>query len=214
MKKRSILFMIMLLFACSLMVIPSRKTYAASAKSKAIKAYKKKLSKSTVAVFPKGLKVYDEFWEPPISYKSTKSSQVTFALAYITKDNVPELIIKDPKYGYALFTYKKGKVKRLQYCDNYDFPGGYYKKKGIYLGYASTEGSVGYDMYYKVTSSKVKRVMNVTFSDEESPRYEVNSKEVSASQFKKARKSYVGKTKLTKIKMRKNTKANRKKYMK
>ena len=214
MKKRSILFMLMMLFACSLMVIPSGKTYAASAKSKAIKAYKKKLSKSTVAVFPKGLKVYDEFWEPPISYKSTKSSQVTFALAYITKDNVPELIIKDPKYGYASFTYKKGKVKRLQHWDNYDFPHGYYKKKGIFMNYASSEGTPHTDMYYKVTGSKAELVMDVFFDGNDPLEYKVNKKEVSASQFKKARKSYVGKTKLTKIKMRKNTKANRKKYMK
>ena len=196
------------------MLIPSGNTYAASAKVKAIKAYRKKLSKSSIAVFPKGTKLYDEFWEPPVSYTSTKSSQVTFATAYITKDNVPELIVRDPKYGYALFTYKKGKVKRLLYWDNYDYPYGYYKKKGIYLNYASSEGTPHTDVYYKVTTTKAEKVMDVFFDGNDPLYYKVRNTEVSASTFKKAKKSYIGKSKLTKIKMRKNTKANRKKYIK
>ena len=196
-----------------LALIPPVKSEAASTKSKALSAYKKLLSKSTVAVIPKGKKVCDRN-DNYVTYNSSKRSNVKFTIAYIDNDNVPELILYDYKYGYGVWRYKSGKVQCVLWGDTYDVPYGYYKKKGIYVETAYSEGTPYTRCYSQYKNGKMKLKLSVFVwyedsedPDESTPEYYIgntyNGTQVSKTTFNKRLKSYVGGTKITKIKLKK-----------
>ena len=209
----------MLILTLVVAMIPAVSGEAASTKSKALAAYKKKLSKSTVTVLPRGKKVID-IDDNYVTYKSSKKVNVKFALAYIDNNNVPELILQDDHYGYGVWAYRHGKVTCVHWEDSYGDPYGYYRKKGIYEDKTYTEGSPFYKHFYKYKSGKMTQKLGKFVFQEGEPEAEYyihsgsSSREVSKSTFRKKLKSYVGSTKVTKFKMHKNTSKNRKKYLK
>lgn len=212
---------ILLILMLVLTAIPAMPGEAASTKSKALSAYKKKLSASKVTVLPAGKKVIDRD-DRNVTYKSSKRANVKFAIAYINNDNVPELILEDEKYGYGVWTYRSGKVKCVHWGDTYYSPYGYYRKKGIYEDIAWSEGSPFTKCFYQFKNGKMTEKLNKFVYQEGEPEAEYYlissssrySKEISKATFKKKLKSYVGSTNVTKLSLKHNTSSNRKKYLK
>ena len=187
------------------MTVPCVKAGAAPAKTKALKAYGEFLSKKTVR--------WDSY------YDKLPAKECRFAVAYIDKDNIPELILYNTNVTHVsrfgrLYTYKNGKVKCVGAVD---IDGGkcyYYKKKGIFVG-EYVMGGIS-NAYLKLSNGKissklVKRkkmdgVSNGTY-------YYDPQKEITKSSFNKRLKSLVGTTKRTTVKFYKNTGANRKKIL-
>ena len=128
-------------------------------------------------------------------------------------------------YGVSLYTYKNGKVKHVGYLRSYYWENKikYYKKTGVlesvnihyglvHRGYPKLSGtSLNLSIYYtsemgsKSSSSKVKY-------------YKVNSKgesvKISKSTFNSKKKKLTQGKKASKAKFYRNTKTNRKKYLK
>ena len=206
-----LLLILMLVFTA----IPAMPGEAASAKSKALSAYKKKLSASKVTVLPAGKKVTVNYYDT-ITYKYSRRANIKFDLAYIDNDNIPELILQDNRYCYGVWTYKSGKVKCVLWGDSLTDPYGYYRKKGIYEDVHYTEGSPFYKQFYQFKNGKMSHKMTKIVLEEGEPdaEYIIHSKTVSKAAFKKKLKSYVGNTHVTKISLKKNTSTNRKKYLK
>ncbi|MDO5132580.1 MAG: hypothetical protein Q4D81_06325 [Eubacteriales bacterium] len=208
-----------LILAMVFCLIPAMSGEAASTKSKALSAYKKKLSQSTITVLPKGEKVLDRN-DNYVTYKSSKKSNVEFAIAYIDNNNVPELILEDKNYGYGVWTYRNGKVKCVLWGDTYDAPYGYYRKKGIYEDIAYSEGTPFTKCFYKFKDGKMTLKLSKFVYEKghaEADYYiggTYSGRQVSLAEFRKKLKSYVGNTKVTKIKMKSNSKKNRNKYLK
>lgn len=204
-----------LILALVIAMIPAMPGEAASKKSKALAAYKKMLSKSRVTVMPSGKRIWD--WESYsfVKYTSTKSGKVTFAIAYIDGDSVPELILKDPKLGYGIWTYKNGKVRFVANGDSDSSVIGYYKNKSIYRTNEYSEGTPYYKVYYKMSGTKSSKVLSVFDSDtgDSWREYYIGNKVVSKSKFNKKLKAYTGNKKMKKFNFYKNTKANRKKRL-
>lgn len=194
-----------------MLLLPGTEVQAASAKSKAIKAYKSFLSQKTIP------------WGTDSYYTSVPSKNCSFALAYIDKNTVPELVVRNMRgithiAGFGVvFTYKNGKVQPVA---NIQLDGKfyYYKKKAIYAGSNLSSGVLSYS-YYKM--SGVKSTAKLTereniFSGEKTY-YKANSgngKVISKSKFTSSLKKLVGSTKRSTAKFYKNTKKNRTKYLK
>ena len=118
--------------------------HAASARKKAMKAYRKMLSKGTVYLMPKNsaYRVWSEKKGMDISkkYKGNKARKIRFATAYLDNDAVPELILYDKQSGgegvlgnskYAIFTCSGKKIRRVVYGFGGSIPLGYYKKRSL-----------------------------------------------------------------------------------
>ena len=210
---------LLLILALVITMIPAVPGEAASTKSRALKAYRKKLSHSTVTVLPKGKRVINRN-DNYVTYKSSKKKNVKFALAYIDNNNVPELILEDLNYGYGVWAYKNGKVTCIHWGDTYDEPYGYYRKKGIYEDRAWTTGSPFYKRFFQYKNGRLtKKLSKFVFEiGEPEAEYYICTKpyytKVSKSAFRKKLKSYVGNTKVTKFKLKKNNSSNRRKYLK
>lgn len=182
---------------------------AASKKSKALKAYKKVLSKKSIK------------WDgQKVSLKHTR-----FGLAYVDKDKVPELFVDSwgntcHAQGYfALYKYKKGKVVFVRAMDDIKV----YPKKS-FVDFIHS-GTGGYEHYYTIISgTKAKNYIHHTvypsgtgtklyYAKFKSPT-SYNETKISKKKFNSLLKKKVGKTKAKKIKYYKNTAANRKKRLK
>ena len=216
-KALELLLILMLVFTA----IPAMPGEAASTKSKAMSAYKKKLSSSKLTVLPAGRKVMNRN-DRYVTYRYSKRANVKFAIAYINNDNVPELILKDNYYGYGVWAYQNGRVKCVLWGDTYDDPYGYYRKKGIYEDIGWSEGSPFTKSFYQFKNGKMTEKLSKFVYQEgqaEADYYMHSSsyrypREISKATFKKKLKSYVGSTHVTKISLKSNTSANRKKYLK
>lgn len=134
----------------------------------------------------------------------------------------------------AIYTWKNGKVRRIAYEGSgsmFNRPsfGGYYKNKGAYVIKWKPEGNEGIfqDYYYMMNGSKKTAEILYYFHDTDyeydpdegdyygSPdEYHVNRKRVSESQYINAYKKATSGAVLTRVTFRKNTKKNRKKYLK
>lgn len=208
--------MLMVMIVAVIPAVPSE----ASAKSVALSKYRQLLSKSRISVLPQGKKIMgDDYRE--IRYYSSASKYVKFSIAYIDADDVPELILHDTRYGFGVWTFKGGYFRCLQWGDFYDFPVGYFKKKGIFRINATTEGSPFYREYYKLQTGKKLVLIQGQSMNEGEDRLENwgfyignSRKKVSSAVFYKNLKKYVGTTKMTQIYMHNNTGANRKKFIK
>lgn len=207
-----------------------------SDKKKALKAYSKMLSKKELAIMPIG--TWMLHGDGRIYYKKkSKMSSAYFSLAYIDNDNVPELILKKKENKYivfAVYTWKKGKVKRIMYEGSGTYSlylpsfSGYYMKKGIIrIEWKTSEGVSIYDRHYKMRGSKPAAEILYRFqdpdyeydSDEEDysgtpDEYRVNKKSASRSKYNEAYKKATSGETLRKVKFKKNSGKNRKKYLK
>lgn len=183
----------------------STMVFAASQKSKAISAYKK--------------------------YMASEPSTSEFALIYLDNDSVPELVFR-----WKGFTFRNGKMKELKpsgravFSSQYVLAGfeGYYKKTGILRTQWGGGDFSWIDYYAKMNGTKVKAVLakstvadpitdynNITYHHEYYRQSGSAFKEMkSKSQFNNALKKYINNNKYIKIKFRKNTASNRKKYLK
>lgn len=187
----------LLLFAVLLIALTAS-VQAASQKSKAIKAYDRFLSGRYID------------WES----KKVETKDCSFALVYVDKDNVPELLVWGGgrnvyhAVGYGrLYGYKNGKVKMLgKLRDGFQ----YYKKKGVYVAIGHLRGEI--KSYQKISGSSSKQVVGKFTNTKTS--YYANGKSISKSTFNKKLKKLVGNKKPSYAKSYKNTAANRKKYLK
>lgn len=206
--------MIIVLMVLMIPAVPSE----ASAKSVALSKYSQLLRKSRLSVLPQGKKVWRDYYVP-VTYYSSKASDVKFSIAYIDGDDVPDLVLQDARYGYGVWTYKNGSFRCLRWDDCYSEPVGYYKKKGIFRENSYTEGSPFYRIYYKLQTGKNPvqiQYQNCNHGENggvENWGFYVGRKRVSSSAFYKNLKKYVGNTKMTQIYMHNNTWANRNKYI-
>ncbi len=214
-----------LLLAMALsLVLPAASGYALTQKQKAFNAYKKMLSKSTVSLAKKG-ESYFHYYDVDYSltpqyesYKPSKASKVRFAIAYIDNDNIPELILKyrasnEQTPGLtAVYTYKNGKVKRVFTGEASESFSGYYRKTGVYCLRNSYDTIV--DDYYKLYKAKTKLILRKDSYSGYYKRTKGELKKTSSYEFSKKLRSVTKGKSLTKIKFHKNTKGNRKKYLK
>lgn len=182
---------------------------AASAKSKAMNAYKKFLSGKTIA--------WDKNWK--IDAKDCR-----FAFAYIDNDNVPEMILYGTTVPHAanfgrLYTYRKGKVTQVGPVNIDGDSFRYYKKKGIYISQYVMGGVC--DSYCKLSkgksSLKLQKDKRIFASGSETTYWKGKGGQISKARFSKELKKLVGSKKPTSIRVKKfhdNTAKNRKKYCK
>lgn len=212
-----------LLLSC--ICILGQPVQAATQKSKALKAYKTFLSKNTVT--------WHSYSPKEINLKKCK-----FALAYIDKDSIPELILYSAGNAnshadgyYELYTFKNGKVKFVtNLMDGFSC----YKKKGIFC--AVHEGTGGYARYYyKLSQGKaVYKFLSVSekkanmdlngdgrigvyydkVTKARTPLYESATVRVSKTAFNRDLKKIVGNAKNKTVKYYSNTRANRAKRLK
>ena len=187
MLKKKWIFAVLLLLICAFAFKGTNENcfsvnvHAASTKKKALKAYKKILSK-------KKLRINVE------EAKTVRTSKLSFAIAYIDDNNVPELILKRTNnddigfYCHNLFyIYRKGKTKRLTASyGNISMTGYYYKKSGCFQVYEDGDET----FYLKLESGKLV----------DAPYYRI--------------KWGLRGTKYCKLSFHKNTSKNRKKYLK
>lgn len=204
-----LLFFVMILAIT--LLIPGRNVQAASAKTKALRAYKAFLEQETIQ------------WGKDEYYTAVPTKDCSFALAYIDKNAVPELILKNAKgithvAGYGtVYTYKNGKVQPV---DNIQLDGAfyYYKKTGIYVSNNFSGGYItltynkmsGLKSTAKISESKNAFTKEKNYSKLSSTSY----KRISKSKFNSTLKKLVGSKKRTTAKFYRNTKKNRAKYLK
>lgn len=211
-KKRSLKLILMLTVLLTLLLACGMTSQAASAKSKAMKAYKTMMAKTYI---------YKDNWQ-------MKTKNCYFAIAYIDNNSVPELIVYNNKDiphmgGYGmLYTYRNGKV---QYVTSMTLDEkstlGYYRKKGILTDAYAQQGRKGVS-FMKLKNGTVTSVLYKGYyhngkkwkADEYLKYSSSKVTTLTKSKFNKALKSYVGSRDLTKFKFYKNTSKNRKKYLK
>ena len=212
MKKEKLLKRIMIL-ACMIMIvcINSFTVKAASKKEKALQAYDAMLSKSSFNV------------KIDLSVIKYQTINCSFAIAYIDKNSIPELIVKnymdsDHATGYgAIFTYKNGRVKQIASLSLDEFLK-YYKKKGVIIDTYSNMGFSQYD-YKKISNGRIKQFAGTSknYGNPGSKKryyYDANFKSISKNSFHKLIRKYVKNVKPTKVKFIDNTMENRRRYLK
>lgn len=212
--RHSSIISFLLIVALLVTMIPAIPAEAASKKTKALRAYKKLLSQKTVCVMPRGIKYGSKSGSYKF-YKPSKAQKVEFMVAYIDKDDVPELILREPDTGYGIWTYKNGKMVNLDWSGYFSKPYGYYRKKGIFVEKHLTDENPWYEYFSKIPNTVREVFLEIEhYAGKKEAEYYIRGDKVTKSKFEKKLKSYVGSRKLEKVKMYKNTKANRKKYLK
>ena len=196
----------------------------ASSNKKALKAYKKYLSKSKIMVLPKNTTLGNY---PATGYQGSKSSGVKFALAYLDKDNIPELFVVDYKLSnvFGVFSYIKGKVIRVGYSRLYEIPIAYYKGEEYFYSYGEPyfDGDDETYCYYKLYSNEdgiVLRYFHDTGNNRDNYYRWYGTPlshpmvTISRETFNSLHEKYCGGKAPTKLKFFKNTAKNRKKRLK
>lgn len=184
---------------------------AASKKEKALQAYNAMLSKSSFHV-----KI--DTWV--VKYQT---KNCTFALAYIDKNTIPELIVAnytDTSHASgngAVFTYKNGKIKQVSFLSLNEFLA-YYKKKGVII---DTYSGMGFSerSYEKMSNGEMKLFARTSknFGNPGSKKkqyYDKNFNKISKRNFNRTLKKYVKAAKPVKAQFIANTAENRRQYLK
>ena len=168
-----ILLMLFTLFA------PAANVNAASKRTKALKAYQKKLT-------------------------SLDSRYNKFALIYLNKDSIPELLITPDFSVHAVagevYTYTGGKLKQLKYAGS-DFGRLIYsKKKSVVSNSAWINGYGAISTFYRF-NKKGKGTKLKKFEEAYLPKtlYKINGKKVSKKKFNSEYKKMVKKYPLKEI---------------
>jgi len=141
-----------------------------------------------------------------------KEGTDTFMILDVDGNGIPELIERRDEYDSNgnLWTYDYSK-KKMKFMKGLECGVVFYPKKhAIYLMY-----DVGYNYWYKVTNGKMKAVAYcyTDFVSEDDYEYEVNGKKTTKAKYNKYVKK-LKKGKAVKLKLVKNTQANRNKYLK
>ena len=188
-----------------------------SEKEKAIEAYKKFLSQKTI------------YW---LEVDYIPSNECSFNLLYLDNDEVPELVVQEIVIhtslpGTSLYAYKDGKIKLVTAAEGYS----YYPKKGVFVSLNNDNGGRYSQDYCTYSKGKIKEKLRFYHGiDWDASKniikngytyknwyYKYNNnkqEEITKSAFNKALKQMVSSTKKSTPKAHKNTKANRKKYLK
>lgn len=203
MKKWSLLIAVLV---CCLFLGNGTQAEAASAKTKALKAYKSMLASGAK------LEKYG------VNYFMSLND-IKFAVAYIDNDSVPELIVNGYDTQY-LFTYKNGKIKRVDgeyLLQSHEAPPFvYYKKRGVFRAVTFWEWITSPE-YYTLKNGKTSLIAYIykhEYRKIDTGWYTRGGKKISEAAFNKLLKKKVGNTKATIIKTyRANTAANRNKYL-
>lgn len=186
---------------------------AVSTRTKAVRAYKSMLSKSTLT------------WHGCGSTKiSTKNCE--FRLVSVDSDSVPELIVSNTQAAhaqgyYSLYTYRDGKVR---FVANLGDSASYYSKTGVFLLYYMGGGSE-ITQYCRLSKGKRTYKLRKSGSDSIKPpnfvysyaKYSSNRwNSISKSSFSRQLRALVGKKSRTNVsyKLHKNTSQNRSRYLK
>ena len=168
-----ILLMLFTLFA------PAANVNAASKRTKALKAYQKKLTR-------------------------LDSRYNKFALIYLDKDSIPELLITPDFSVHAVtgevYTYTGGKLKQLKYAVSDYGRLIYSKKKSVVSNSAWINGYGAVSTFYRF-NKKGKRTKLKTFEEAYLPKtlYKINGKKVSKKKFNSEYKKIVKKYPLKEI---------------
>ena len=147
----------------------------------------------------KALKAYAAFLSKPSIkrgiWDTLYTKNCSFAIAYVDNNNTPEMVLYHEDSCHALgwlslYTFRGGKVALVGYMyGDYLATLGYYKKTGILLDNYTVQGSGGY-WYIKLSEGKF-----VACDDKEI-------------------KKVIRRKKLTKYRFHKNSKKNRRRYLK
>lgn len=214
MKKKVISLLLSLVFVLSTfaVVFEATSVSAVSKRTKAARLYKKYLEK---------VEKKNEVFKTT----SGKKVKAKFTLAFLDKDNVPELLIKKGS-NYSAYTIKKGKVKKTEIQDLYSLNEKfkYISKGGVYARYSSTRGNVILG-FYKIkgrkTAYKISKVSIITTSendsDTETKYFKAKgeaSEEVTKEVYKETYNKLTGGRKFKTAKFHPNSEAGRKKYCK
>ena len=199
MKRSGKLFFVLLV--ASLVLSMTMPASAASKKKKAMKAY---------STYMAGL---------PSSYE--------FDVVYITKDSVPELVVRRSYSDKSLYTYKNGRISEIE-LEMSAYVSAYYKKKGVLVYFFAHGGSspLNYTEYYKIVSGRMvpklrfEKAGQLNFKTGKYSWEKVYSKirangqsvKIKKSAYKKALKKLIGSRKKLYFKFKANTAANRAKY--
>lgn len=168
-----ILLMLFTLFA------PASNVNAASKRTKALKAYQKKLTR-------------------------LDSRYNKFALIYLDKDSIPELLITPDFSVHAVagevYTYTGGQLKQLKYAGSDYGRLIYSKKKSVVSNSAWINGYGAVSTFYRF-NKKGKRTKLKTFEEAYLPKtlYKINGKKVSKKKFNSEYKKIVKKYPLKEI---------------
>lgn len=190
MKRMKKLFWVVMLLV--MIVMPSGRVEAASAKKQALKAYSDFLAVNE-----------SNYYQP-------------FAIAYVNNDSIPDLV-----WNHMLYTYKNGRIIQLVDLPN-DAWGYYKKKNVVVVDYAHGNiygDSLMTYTYFKIKkNSRVTKLYKYRFSSKKikaSWSYEnAKGKKISKAKFNSNLKKIVGSKSMTRFKLYKNTAANRAKYLK
>ena len=184
----------MLAFTLIMAVAFSGSTFAAGKAQKALKAYQTFLQKQ------------EDLAGNQIKY---------FGIVYWDKDNVPELVTYRQGGLPSIYTFRKNKVvvtnssARVYYTH-------YYKKKSTAIGVLFNKAT---DFMGTYEVNPMKQTIALLVATEGGRYYQYTGisdrrDEITKEAYDALIKQQVGKTKATKIKYYKNTKKNRKKYLK
>lgn len=201
---------LLLCWICVFVFLPSQNVQAASNKTKALRAYRKLLSQTTIK---------------RDAYTTFKTKDCRFALAYIDNNSIPELIVYCSTTSHiegsgALYTYRKGKLQyvcRLMLDTRKRL--GYYPKTGWFMDNTTYQGCGG-DEFCKLKSGKVKEDIvygrSVEYNTVTGFSITTNGKyqEVSATTFNRSLSYNTNNKRFKTFKFYKNTKSNRTKYLK
>ena len=204
-----VMVMVCIVLGMICMVFPAQ-IQAASTKTKALKAYKKFLSRNIT-------------WDGEMK-ESVSPESCEFALVYIDKDSVPELVVfSDEVAAMAgsgqLYAYKNGKVRRVEgLYSNFS----YYKKAGVFsdvFGRAEFAETTYYTYAKGKSQSRLAKWDETTWASDKptSHYYKIQKgkdKEINKKTYKKELKKLVKSKKASIPKYYRNTAANRNKVLK
>lgn len=173
---------------------------AASKKKKALKAYRKYLSKSAVTVKEYGSK--------------TKVEPEQFAVIKLNGDKVPELILLSKGWLY-FFCYQKGKVRQIGNTGFLTSGVGYYPARQLIRNSSIAGVGASSENYIQMNVKKRKMthcgsvIFGMNFRD-----YRVLGRQTSYSSFSSYIRRLTGSVREKQIRFIQNTKKNRKRYLK
>lgn len=199
MKKRTLIkrTLMITLIIMLMLTVPA---LAASKKKKALKAYRKYLSKSAVTVKECGIK--------------TRVEPERFAVIKLNGDKVPELIILSNGRLY-FFCYKKGKIRQIGNTGIFGSGAGYYPARQLIRGTSIAGVGASSENYTQINVKKLKitycssAIYGMNFRD-----YRVLGRTVSYSSYLSYIRKLTGPVREKKISYIQNTKKNRKRYLK
>lgn len=209
----------LLIALCIAMLAPVQHGYAVTSKQKALDAYNRLLSASTIYILPKGTGHKSYTAGGTRKYLGTKASNVRFSLAYIDGDNTPELVLCDNEYRFAIFTYRNGQLVRLYYDTWWNVAVQYYKNHCLFvtrrvpnLGISAVKYNCKVSGRYTTRFAVYRYRSGPKHCAEFSPGRK--GKTITIQNLRTRLAAYIGGVRPSKITYRINTKLNRSRYLK